>query len=340
MSTQQVIAGRVFPFLLLVAALSLNGCGAYRSLGDGLFAILHTEGGEIVIRLEPERAPMTTANFVGLAEGLIASSRGESVRYYDGLTFHRVEPGFVIQGGDPSGNGTGGPGYRFPNEIHPELVHDRPGVVAMANSGPHTNGSQFYITFAPAPQLDGGYSIFGEVVSGMGVAEQIARGDVIERVQIVRNGSAARAFDASAEAFDERVAAAKELIERERDALREAALAVIAERYPDARRLDSGIYIDGAATAQNDGSVTFHYTASVLDGAQFDDTRGRNDPLTVELGSENLLPGLAAVLEVIPAGARALTILPPELAFGEAGVRGVIPPWSYLVFDIEVLAAE
>ncbi len=140
-------------------------------LPDGLFARLVTSKGEVVMRLEYEKAPLTVGNFVGLAEGKLDASKGK--RYFDGLTFHRVEPGFVVQTGDPKGDGTGGPGYEFPNEIVGDLKYDSEGVVGMANAGPNTNGSQFFITMRAVPQLDGGYTVFGKVVSGMDVVDKI-----------------------------------------------------------------------------------------------------------------------------------------------------------------------
>jgi cyclophilin family peptidyl-prolyl cis-trans isomerase len=341
--TQRVHRAAAVIALALVTALA--SCGDARAdLGDGLFAVLETNKGEIVMQLHFERAPMTTANFVGLAEGTIASTRGESTRYFDGLTFHRVVPGFVVQGGDPSGNGTGGPGYRFPNEIHPELSHDAPGVVAMANSGPHTNGSQFYITLAPAPHLDGGYSVFGRVAAGMDVVQSIEQGDTITQVEIVRNGAAAKAFDAAEPAFRALVDRAETELEADREAAREAALSLMAEQHPDARLEPSGIYLttDGPAdaTPAPGQRVTFHYTARVLGGGQFDDTRGRNDPLTLVLGQDSVLPGLDAALRAISPGQNAVAIIPPEMAFGSGGVPGVIPPWSFVVFEIEVLSIE
>jgi len=142
-------------------------------------------------------APITTANYIGLAEGTLENNaRKLGEPFYDGLTFHRVVPNFVIQGGDPLGSGMGGPGYRFKTEVHAELKHDRAGTVAMANSGPNTNGSQFYITHTPTPHLDGGYNVFGYVIEGMDVVNAIRQGDTIEKVNIIRVGGDAKKFDA------------------------------------------------------------------------------------------------------------------------------------------------
>jgi cyclophilin family peptidyl-prolyl cis-trans isomerase len=168
---------------------------------DGLYARIVTNRGEIVLELEFERVPLTVANFVGLAEGRIATNRG-SGQFYDGLVFHRVIDNFMIQTGDPQGNGTGGPGYTFPDEFHPELRHDRAGVLSMANRGPNTNGSQFFITHVATPWLDGGHAVFGFVVAGMDVVNAVRQGDRIERVEIVRRGSAAEGFRPDQAMFD------------------------------------------------------------------------------------------------------------------------------------------
>lgn len=137
-----------------------------------------TTEGAFTIRLFDAQAPNTVANFVGLAEGTRDwkdPKSGQMVKrpFYDGLIFHRVIDGFMIQGGDPLGTGTGGPGYKFPDEIHPQLRHARAGILSMANAGPNTNGSQFFITLAPTPWLDGKHAVFGEVVEGMDVVQRI-----------------------------------------------------------------------------------------------------------------------------------------------------------------------
>src|SRR3984957_19258006 len=171
------------------------------TLPPGVYADIYTAKGEIVCKLEYEKAPITVTNFVGLAEGTKTHSRTDSKRFYDGLTFHRVVPGFVIQGGDPAGNGSGGPGYQFQNEISPELKHDSAGILAMANAGPNTNGSQFSITLAATPFLDGKYNVFGSVVKGMDVVKSIQVGDKMDSVRIVRVGAKAKAFKATEEKF-------------------------------------------------------------------------------------------------------------------------------------------
>lgn len=185
-------------FLSLAALTSCTFGPDYSRLGEGLFARVETPQGEFFIKLEMEKAPLSVANFVGLTEGMIENKiKGPGEPYFDGLTFHRVEPNILIQGGDPLANGLGGPGYKFRQEIHPELNHDVPGTVAMANAGPGTNGSQWYVTMVPLPQLNGGYNIFGYVVEGLDIVKTIQRNAPMTRVEIIRNGEAAKNFDAA-----------------------------------------------------------------------------------------------------------------------------------------------
>lgn len=172
-------------------------------LPDGLYASIATSRGDILCRLEYGKTPLTVCNFVGLAEGTIASRTRPDKRFYDGLVFHRVIPDFMIQGGCPLGTGTGGPGYRFRDEIVHDLKHTGPGVLSMANAGPDTNGSQFFITHVATPWLDGKHTVFGRVVEGLDVVDSVRTGDVIESVTILRIGGAARAFQTDQAAFDE-----------------------------------------------------------------------------------------------------------------------------------------
>ncbi len=187
------LAAIMFTFLFAAAATGAE-------LPDGIYAKFETNKGEILAKLFYKRTPMTVGNFVGLAEGDMPwrdeSGKEQKSKYYDGLIFHRVIKDFMVQGGDPLGQGSGGPGYQFPDEFHPELIHDKPGILSMANAGPGTNGSQFFITHVPTPWLDSRHSVFGEVVTGMDVVNMIEAGDKIKKLTIVRIGKEATAFDA------------------------------------------------------------------------------------------------------------------------------------------------
>ena len=171
-----------------------------KKLPDGLYAEMETSKGKILLVLEFEKTPLTVASFVGLAEGTKNYSKdgspptAQGKPFYDGLTFHRVIPDFMIQGGDPEGVGRGGPGYRFRNEIDSSLKHDRAGILSMANAGPDTNGSQFFITHKDTPWLDGKHTVFGHVVEGQDVVNKIVKGDTIKTVKIIRVGEKAKAF--------------------------------------------------------------------------------------------------------------------------------------------------
>ena len=174
---------------------------------DGIFAVMETTKGDIVINLFYKQTPLTVVNFVGLAEGRLDAAKGKP--FYDGLKFHRViskangdEQDFMIQGGDPRGNGTGGPGYTFPDEFVDTLKHSKPGILSMANSGADTNGSQFFITIVPTPWLDGKHTVFGEVIAGQNIVNTIKQDDVIKKITIVRNGEEAKKFSATQADFD------------------------------------------------------------------------------------------------------------------------------------------
>jgi peptidyl-prolyl cis-trans isomerase A (cyclophilin A) len=171
----------------------------YSQLPEGVYAEMNTNKGTILLFLEHEKTPLTVANFVGLAEGKLPNkAKPVGTPYYDGLTFHRVIPDFMIQGGDPGGDGRGGPGYRFKDEFDNSLTHKGPGILSMANAGPASNGSQFFITHIATPWLDGKHTVFGRVIDGQSVVDAIQQGDKIDTLTIVRNGAGAQSYDATA----------------------------------------------------------------------------------------------------------------------------------------------
>ena len=192
----------IFVFLLAFGLAGiLRSDGAERKLPDGVYAEFDTSKGKILVQLEYEKTPLTVANFVGLAEGTKNYSKtpGEPPKsqgkpFYDGLTFHRVIPDFMIQGGCPQGTGSGDPGYKFRDEFDPSLKHSGPGTLSMANSGPASNGSQFFITHKATSWLDGKHSVFGHVVEGQDVVNKIEKGDKINTIKILRIGEKAKAF--------------------------------------------------------------------------------------------------------------------------------------------------
>ena len=172
-------------------------CAAKDQYPEGLYAKINTTKGTILIKLEMEKTPMTVANFVGLAEGKIKNNKKPNgTPFYDGIKFHRVIANFMIQCGDPTGTGAGEIGYAFKDEFDASLKHDRAGTLSMANKGPATNSSQFFITHKDTPWLDGKHTVFGYVIEGLSTIDLIAQGDEITTVEIIRSGKAANKFDA------------------------------------------------------------------------------------------------------------------------------------------------
>jgi len=313
-----------------------------KAQGNGLFAEFETDKGNILLQLEFEKTPMTVANFVGLAEGTIKNSRGEGVRFYDGLTFHRVVPGFVIQGGDPNANGTGGPGYQFPDEIDPSLKHGSEGVLSMANAGPGTNGSQFFITLGPTPHLDGRHAVFGRVVRGMDVVKSIQMGDAIKKVNIIRSGKKARSFKTDQASFVNYIEEHSQRKGKAEMGFIEEQKKAIEERYAEFKKTESGILYnivkegDGKKPKQGQ-TVLVHYTGAFLDGKIFDTSREVNRPLDFQAGVREVIEGWDMLIMDMTQGERRVAVIPPELAYGKSGAGGVIPPNAYLVFDMELV---
>jgi peptidylprolyl isomerase len=308
-------------------------------LGDGLFARISTNRGDIVVRLEYEKTPLTVCNFAALAEGQMDVARGR--RFYDGLTFHRVIEDFMIQGGDPAGNGSGGPGYQFPDEFDASLKHDGPGVLSMANAGSGTNGSQFFITHVETPWLDGKHTVFGRVVSGQRVVDAVEQGDTIQTVTIIRNGVQANAFKTDQAAFDSLLRNAASAVAAQRQIQRDADIAQITQKYPNVRPAPSGILYEilreGSGAKPDAGNtVRINYRGMFLNGEVFDSSDMHGAPLEFVAGRQLVIPGFDESAMDMALGEKRLAIFPPELAYGEQGAGGIIPPNSYLVFEMEM----
>ncbi len=318
---------------------------AKTKLKDGLYARFDTSKGDILCSLEFEKTPLTVANFVGLAEGtkdLGGGAKAKGDKFYDGLKFHRVIPDFMVQGGCPLGTGTGGPGYTFPDEIDPELKHSRPGILSMANSGPGTNGSQFFITHVPTPWLDGKHTVFGHVVSGQDVVNKIQGNDLINSIEIVRVGRAAENFESNQDAFDALLSSFTDRNqEKELEAMEEA-IRLIDEQWPDAVTTPSGLkYVvdkegTGEATPQAGQSVTVHYTGKLMDGKKFDSSYDRGKPIEFTVGKGQVIKGWDEALLGMKKGEKRTLIIPSNLGYGPSG-RGPIPPNATMIFDVELI---
>ncbi|WP_456438608.1 peptidylprolyl isomerase [Psychroserpens sp.] len=305
---------------------------------DGLYAKFNTTKGEILVTLEFEKTPGTVGNFIALAEGnLENSAKPQGNPYYDGLKFHRVIPDFMIQGGCPQGAGTGNPGYKFDDEFHPDLKHDAPGVLSMANSGPGTNGSQFFITHIETPWLDNNHTVFGKVQEGQDVVDAISQDDAIETLEIIRVGDAAENFKA-VEAFrtfegsrEKRVAAEREAASAELDKL--------AAGFEETKSgLRYQIIQKGEGKAAEAGkTVSVHYKGQLADGTVFDSSYKRNAPLDFQVGVGQVIAGWDEGICLLNVGAKARLVIPSDLGYGSAGAGGVIPPDATLVFDVELM---
>ncbi len=306
-----------------------------------LLAHFDTSKGKITVALEFDRTPGTVGNFVALAEGQLENSaKQQGIPYYNGLKFHRVIPDFMIQGGCPMGTGTGNPGYQFDDEFHPALKHDGPGVLSMANAGPGTNGSQFFITHIETPWLDGKHTVFGKVVEGIDVVNAIAQNDQIENITIERKGAAAEAFNAI-EAFRNFEGSRAKRLEAENQARREE-MDQLAQGFDEtASGLRFQIIQHGSGQQAKAGdTVSVHYKGQLADGTVFDSSYKRNEPIEFLLGQGQVIRGWDEGVAILKVGDKARFVIPSELGYGSRGAGGVIPPDAILVFDVELMGVK
>lgn len=344
---------------------------------EGIFAVMETNKGRITIELEYKKTPLTVANFISLAEGTnkAVDPKYKGKPFYTGLKFHRVIPNFMIQGGDPLGTGSGDPGYKFKDEFHPDLKHNSGGILSMANSGPATNGSQFFITHKETPWLDKKHSIFGKVTSGMDVVNAIAQNDVIMEVKIIRKGSEAKKFDAAKtfndyfenkDAYAKKEADAAEAKKKEAEAklapAKASKVAALAKTRTVATKTDSGLEYaitkKGAGVKPADGTTIYvHYAGFLEDGSlfdssyeevnkqfgKFDEMRAKQNgyqPFPFQYGNKGgLIAGFLEGINLMSIGDKATFFIPSALGYGEAGAGGVIPPNSNIIFEVELLDA-
>ena len=306
---------------------------------EGLFAEMTTSKGKIVIQLEYQKTPITVANFISLAEGTNKYVKNENLigkPFFNGLKFHRVIADFMIQGGDPQGNGSGGPGYSFKDEIT-DAKFDKAGILAMANSGPSTNGSQFFITHKETSWLTGKHTIFGYVISGQDVVNKIAQDDLIMEVVIVRKGDEAKKFDAVTIFADYME---NKAIEEEKEAMLRAQASQIAlKEFESGKTTASGlkyiVLVEGTgASPVATSNVKVHYTGTFLDGKVFDSSVQRGEPIDFPLNQ--VIPGWTEGVQLMKEGAKYKFYIPYKLAYGERAM-GPIPAKSDLIFEVELL---
>ena len=347
---------------------------AYKDLGDGLFADIETTKGHIVVKLNYKEVPTTVANFVTLAEGKnnFVKVEYKGKPFYNGTIFHRVIDGFMIQGGDPTGTGMGDPGYRFEDEFVPSLKHSKKGILSMANSGPNTNGSQFFITQVPTPHLDGRHTVFGETVKGEEVIDAIAKAprngqdrpneDIkIKNITIVANGKDAQKFDA-VKVFDSYFKSVAEREKEKEERVKRASAKFLEEikvQEPQAKVLPSGVKIftinngEGKQPKQTEFAMV-NYAGYLRNGALFDsnikeveESYGKYQAMREQQNgyqpipfpytpSAQLIPGFKEALLTMKVGDKIRVFIPATLGYGEAGAGDVIPPNSDLIFDIEI----
>ena len=312
------------------------------NLEDGIYAHINTNKGEIIVELAYEKAPLTVINFIGLAEGTKESNKELGVPFYDGISFHRVIEDFMIQGGDPMGNGTGGPGYNFSDEFS-DLIHDKPGILSMANSGPNTNGSQFFITHVATPWLDGKHSVFGFVVDGMDVVNSIKQGDTIESLVIKRIGEDANQFLANEESFRAQMLVINEGLIAQQELRIKDFENYVSSNYSNALKDALGIFSEvnneGNGIKPKKGQVVTVDIALIAYCCQV--IREPGNPIQFTIGSGDILGLIDSSVGQMSIGEKRTIIALYEDVFGNASSQQTnIPQDSYLIFELNLIEAK
>jgi len=355
---------KITSILLLSIVTFFASCSkSYDNLKEGLYADIETAKGNMIIKLEFEKVPNTVANFVTLAEGKnpFVSEEFKGKPFYDGLKFHRVIADFMIQGGDPNGDGSGGPGYKFKDEFHPDLKHSKAGILSMANAGPSTNGSQFFITHKETPWLDNMHTIFGEVVEGLEVINNIAADDIIEKITIIRIGNDAKKFDAVKIFKNYYSSVAKEIKEAEEKAKQiiENKAKEITTLKATGTKTKSGLIYQilkkGGDKKPSNGAEVFVNYAGYLENGQLFDTsyediaklfgtfnqqraqQGGYTPIPSTIGNLQFIPGFIEGINMMNFGDKLMLFIPSELGYGQQGAGDVIPPNANIIFEVELL---
>ena len=343
-------------FVGVIGLIFLYSCqvqdAKYRDLSDGLYVDIQTDNGDILLSLDYKNVPITVGNFVSLAEGtnmrVTDSMRGKP--FYNGMVFHRVisktngnSNDFMVQGGDPLANGLGDAGYKFIDEFPLDsigkliLKHNGPGVLSMANSGPATNGSQFYITHIATDWLDNKHTVFGNVIEGQEIVDAVSQGDTLESIEIVRVGEDAEKFNAI-EAFRTFEGSREK---READAVN-AQNEILDKESAGFDKTNSGLRYkilqngNGKQAAKGD-MVSVHYKGQLLDGTVFDSSYKRKQPLDFNVGLGQVISGWDEGIQLLKVGDKARFVIPSELAYGSQGAGSVIPPDAPLIFDVELV---
>jgi cyclophilin family peptidyl-prolyl cis-trans isomerase len=366
---------RTVGLFLAIIAITLSSCkDEYKNLKDGLYAEIETSKGVILLELDYQKVPMTVANFVTLAEGknpfVMEDMKGKP--FYEGIQFHRVIPNFMVQTGDPTGTGSGDAGYKFRDEIT-DLKHDKPGILSMANSGPNTNSSQFFITHVETPWLNGRHTIFGHVVEGMDVVNAIVQGDMMNSVTIIRKGEDVKKFDA-VKVFNDNYKTDLEK-QKKQVAIADQEKRIYDEKYKGVK-VQKATYFETlkkTATKTSTGlrykitqetkgekpkdgtTIYLKYSGFLEDGTLFDTsnpevakqfgkfdeqraTQNGYSTLPFKVGGQNkIIPGFVEAIGKMKIGHKAVLYIPSNLGFGEQGAGDAIPPNANLIFEIEVM---